>query len=213
MTKLHMKSNAIAHAMLMAIVCLFGYGRLSAQTQTQTQEEILRPGDQIQLRISGVPPKDQAEISGLYTVDGEGKIRLTHIKSDIQAKGLRPSVLAKTIETHYTTAQIFTSPRITINVDGGTTSLRFVSVSGEVNGTGDVPYRPDLTLLAAISARGGFTDYADMRSVKLIRGSNTTKHDMKAISSNPSLDVKLRPGDKIIVSQRSALPKFFKGNN
>ena len=102
MTKLHMKSNAIAHAMLMAIVCLFGYGRLSAQTQTQTQEEILRPGDQIQLRISGVPPKDQAEISGLYTVDGEGKIRLTHIKSDIQAKGLRPSVLAKTIETHYT---------------------------------------------------------------------------------------------------------------
>ncbi|MDA0811275.1 MAG: polysaccharide biosynthesis/export family protein [Verrucomicrobia bacterium] len=207
-----MKSNAIASAMLVAVVCVFGYGTLSAQTeaQTQTQEEILRPGDQIQLRISGVPPKDQLEITGLYTVDGEGKIRLTHIKSEIQAKGLRPSMLAKTVEAAYVSAQIFTSPRITINVDGGTTSLRFVSVSGEVNGTGDVPYRPDLTLLAAISARGGFTDYADVRAVKLMRGSNTTKHNMKAISSNPALDVKLRPGDKIIVSQRSALPRIFK---
>lgn len=192
---------------LIALVALFSLGgRLSAQ---QT-EEILRPGDQINLKISGVPAKDMTEISGLYTVAGDGKIRLTHIKSDIQAQGLRPSVLAKTIENAYRSAQIFTSPRITINVDGGTTSLRFVSVSGEVKGTGDVPYRPDLTLLSAVSSRGGFTDYADVRNVKLIRGSKTTNHDMRAISKNPALDVKLRPGDKILVAQRSALPSIFR---
>lgn len=183
----------------------FGQGAIHAQQA----EENLRPGDQINLRISGVPQKDIVEISGLYTVDGDGVLRLTHIKGDIKAAGLRPSVLAKNIEAAYREAEIYTSPRISINVDGGTTGLRFVSVAGEVKGTGDVPYRPDLTLLSAISARGGFTDYADIKSVRLIRGNKTTKHDMRAISKNPSLDPKLRPGDKIIVTQRSALPDFL----
>ena len=93
-------------------------------------------------------------------------------------------------------------------MDGGTTSQRFVSVAGEVKGTGDVPYRADLTLLAAVSARGGFTDYADTKRVKLIRGNKTTTHNLNAIGKDPRLDVKLRPGDKIIVSQRSAIPFF-----
>ena len=194
-------------SLLAALVASLGLGL--DHLNAQTAEQNLRTGDQINLKISGVPQKDIVEISGLYTVAGDGKIRLGFLTQDIQAAGLRPSVLAKNIEAAYRAAQIYTSPRITINVDGGTTSLRFVSVAGEVKGTGDVPYRPDLTLLAAISARGGFTDYADVRSVRLIRGTRTTKHDMKAISRKPSLDVKLQPGDKIIVSQRSALPRIF----
>ena len=201
-----MNLSAIRKTVVAAIASLLVLGSLSAQVQ----EEVLRSGDQINLKISGVPQKDIVEISGLYTVAGDGSIRLTHIQSEIKAAGRRPSDLAKVIETAYRSAQIFTSPRININVDGGTTALRFVSVAGEVKGTGDVPYRPDLTLLAAVSARGGFTDYADVKNVKLIRGSKTTSHDMKAISRNPSLDVKLRPGDKIIVTQRSALPSFFR---
>ena len=165
------------------------------------QEELLRPGDQINLKIAGVPAPDIASVSGLYTVSGTGKIRLPHLEIDIQAAGLPPSRLAMAIESAYQTAEIYTKPTIIINVDG-IAAARFVSISSEVKQPGDVPFRPDLTLLSAISGRGGFTDFADTRHVKLIRGNQTTVHDMRKISENPERDVKLRPGDRIIVPQR-----------
>ena len=177
----------------------------AATLLAQGAEEILRPGDQINLKIASVPANDIASVSGLYTVSGEGKVRVPYIKEEIQAAGLRPSLLAKRIEAAYKTAEIYTAPRIIINVDGGTTPGRFISVSGEVKTPGDVPYRSDLTLLSAISARAGFTDFASKKSVKLIRNGKTTTHNMTAISKNPKLDVPLRPGDKIIVTPRRAL--------
>jgi protein involved in polysaccharide export with SLBB domain len=64
-----------------------------------------------------------------------------------------------------------------------------------------VEYTQDLTVLGAISAAGGFTEYADQRKVRLIRQGRAQLVDVKAVRRNPSLDIQLLPGDQIEVPQ------------
>ena len=74
-------------------------------------------------------------------------------------------------------------------------------MSGDVRAPRRVEFTTDLTVLGAISAAGGFTDYADQRKVRLMRGGNVQIIDIKAVRSNPGLDIRLLPGDHIEVPQ------------
>ncbi|MDA0810897.1 MAG: SLBB domain-containing protein [Verrucomicrobia bacterium] len=172
---------------------------LGAMAWSAFADEVeLRAGDIIQLRLLGVPDSDWDSVSGNYTIAGEGTLRLPYLKEEIVAVGLRPSVLAKDIEKLYEGARIYTAPTVVIALDSSVPT-RFVTVAGEVRTPGDVPYRHDLTLLAAVSARGGFTDFAKVKKVQLIRKDKVTSHDLKRIMTTPALDLRLRPGDRIIV--------------
>ncbi|MCB1099243.1 MAG: SLBB domain-containing protein [Verrucomicrobiae bacterium] len=107
-------------------------------------------------------------------------------------------MLAKKIEKLYTDSGIYTQPTVVIALDSSVPT-RFVTVAGEVQTPGDVAYRHDLTLLTAVSARGGFTDFAKVKKVQLIRGTEVTTHDLKQISITPESDIRLKPGDRIVV--------------
>lgn len=173
---------------------------------SSAQETILGSGDMINVKIAGVPANDIAQVSGTYTVSGAGTIRVPYLKKEIQAAGLTPSRLSKTIEAAYKAAEIYTAPAVNINLDTAVSGVvKVISVSGEVRQPGDVPFRAGITMLQAISNRGGFTDFAKYTKVRLIRGSSSTEHNLKNISSNPKLDVVLKPGDRIIVPQAGAL--------
>ena len=128
----------------------------ATQGTAEPQEEVLRPGDQIPLNIGEDPPDEKATIVGLFTVSKEGTLRLPRLKEELQVVGLRPSVLMDNILKAYRDQHVFKNPKagphVTIAVKMTGQAQRFVTVSGEVMGAGDVPFRPDLTLLAAISA-------------------------------------------------------------
>jgi protein involved in polysaccharide export with SLBB domain len=156
-----------------------------------------RTGDTIELRIGGVPAEETQLITGSYTVDGEGFVNLPHI-GKVRAAGLSQASLQRAIESAYRGKEIYTNPTITVTVP---TTLRFVNVSGDVRQPRRVEYTSDLTVLGAISAAGGFTDYADQRKVRLMRGGQVQMVDIKAVRSNPSLDIILLPGDQIEVPQ------------
>lgn len=158
---------------------------------------VFRTGDTMELRIGGVPAEEISVITGSYTVDGEGYINLPHI-GKIRAVGLMQGALQQAIETAYKSNEIYTNPTITVTV---ATTLRFVNVSGDVRAPRRVEYTTDLTVLGAISAAGGFTDYADQRKVRLMRNGNVQIVDIKAVRSNPALDIRLLPGDQIEVPQ------------
>src|SRR5262249_52717180 len=64
-----------------------------------------------------------------------------------------------------------------------------------------VPFTEDMTLLTAINAAGGFNDFADQKRVRLLRGTQVTVFDVRKFRKDPSLDVKLQPGDKVEVPQ------------
>ena len=156
-----------------------------------------RSGDTLELRIGGVPAEETQLVTGAYTIDGEGYINLPHV-GKVRAAGLGQAELQRAVEAAYRGGEIYTNPTITITVP---TTLRFVNVSGDVRQPRRVEYTSDLTVLGAISAAGGFTDYADQRKVRVMRGGRVQIIDIKAVRANPSLDIRLLPGDQIEVPQ------------
>ena len=161
------------------------------------QDVSFRAGDSLELRIGGVPAEETQLITGTYTVDGEGFVNLPHI-GKVSAAGLTQAALQRSIEAAYKSGEIYTNPTITITVP---TVARFVNVSGDVRQPRRVEYTQDLTVLGAISAAGGFTEYADQRKVRLIRQGRAQLVDVKAVRRNPALDIQLLPGDQIEVPQ------------
>jgi polysaccharide biosynthesis/export protein VpsN len=170
---------------------------LLAGAQAFAADVAFRVGDTMELRIGGVPSEETQLITGSYTVDGEGFINVPHI-GKVRAAGLSQSQLQRDVEAAYRGGEIYTNPTITITVPN---IARFVNVSGDVRQPRRVEYTTDLTVLGAISAAGGFTDYADQRKVRLLRGKDFRIIDVKAVRNNPSLDIALLPGDQIEVPQ------------
>src|SRR3989440_7328234 len=170
---------------------------LVAFAPTAFANSTLRVGDPVELRISGVPIEEQTQVNNTYTVDANGMVNMPYINK-VRAEGLTPAQLASAIENGYKAARIFTNPTITIMMQP---QARFVNVGGAVHAPTRVPFTEDMTLLTAISAAGGFNDFADQRHVRLLRGNDATVYDVRRFRKDPSQDVRLRPGDKIEVPQ------------
>jgi polysaccharide export outer membrane protein len=164
---------------------------------TALGQATLRIGDPLDLKVAGVPAEEQAQMNNIYTVDANGAINLPYI-GKVSAQGLTPSQLARSIEQTYREKKIYTNPNITILMQP---TSRFVNVGGSVRTPTRVPFTEDMTLLTAINAAGGFNDFADQRHVRLLRGSHVTVYDVRKFRKDPSLDVKLQPGDKVEVPQ------------
>jgi len=174
-------------------VCLLSF-LLSANALA---DATLRPGDTMDLKIGGVPSTESSSVSGQYTIDGEGNVNLPYI-GRVKIAGLAPGAAQTEIESVYKTRKIYTNPNIVITMQP---QSRFVNVGGEVKAPQRVPFTPDLTVLSAINAAGGFSPFADERRIRLLRGGQVTIIDVKKIRRNPSRDVQLEPGDRVEVPQ------------
>jgi protein involved in polysaccharide export with SLBB domain len=144
-----------------------------------------------------VPVEEQQQLNNTYTVDANGWISIPYINK-VKAEGLTPAQLARSIEDTYRANKIYTNPNITILMQP---TSRFVNVGGAVRAPNRVPFTEDMTLLAAINAAGGFNDFADQKRVRLLRGKEAKMYDVRQFRRDPSLDVKLRPGDRVEVPQ------------
>ena len=74
-------------------------------------------------------------------------------------------------------------------------------LGGAVRNPMRVPFTEDMTLLASINAAGGFNDFADQKHVRLLRGNSAKVFDVRQSRRDPSLDVRLQPGDRVEVPQ------------
>lgn len=164
------------------------------------QDLVLRKSDIILVSISGVPVEEQEQINKSYPINSQGQVRLPYI-NPISAAGIGADTLAQRIEWAYKKQQIFSRPRVTVTTPEEETPQRRISVAGEVNKPGIQPYQNNLTILEAIAQAGNPTPYANMKKVKLIRGGTTTQMDLRNISKYPERDIRLEPGDKIIISE------------
>jgi polysaccharide export outer membrane protein len=155
----------------------------------------LRIGDSMEIRLGGVPAEEINQVTGTYVVDTEGFVNMPHI-GRVKAVGLTQEQLQSEIEKTYRGKEIYTNPTITVSVPMQT---RFVNVGGEVKLPQRVPYTGDLTVLSAISAAGGFTEYASQGRVRLLRGDKVINVDIRKVRKHPDLDIALEPGDTIEV--------------
>jgi polysaccharide export outer membrane protein len=155
----------------------------------------LRTGDLVEIRLGGVPPDETIQVNGIYTVDSVGNVNMPQIGS-IRALGLTQQALQAAIEAKYRSAGVYTTPTISVSVP---LEARFVNVGGEVRMPQRIPYTTDLTVLSAVNAAGGFTEYAAQTRMRLVRGGEAMKVDMKKIRRDPGSDIVLEPGDTIEV--------------
>lgn len=166
----------------------------AANLETIDISDLLRGGDTLIIRLTGVPTADQ----GIFEVkiDESGKVSMPYIGS-VPAANFTTVQLKKAIEDAYIQQEIFTNPNVTVDLK----EQRFVDVTGEVRMPQRVPYTKDLTALGAVAACGGFTDFANRRKVKLTQSGVTREFNAKEIQVDPSRDIRLLPNDKIHVDR------------
>lgn len=180
--------------MRLAFVLCAGFCAFGASAFAQAT---LRVGDPVEIKISGVPAEEQAQVNNSYTVDATGSVNLPYINK-VRAEGLTPAQFSSAVEGTYRSGKIFSNPTITIVMQP---TARFVNIGGAVRTPSRVPFTEDMTLLTAINAAGGFNDFADQKRVRLLRGNEVKLYDVRQFRRDPSMDVKLQPGDRVEVPQ------------
>ena len=173
------------------------YTLLAVTTGLQAQELRLKTGDQIGIRISGIPPEEVSQISQMYRINGEGMINLLYI-NDVRAAGTTPSELERTIAQIYKSKEIYTHPNVSISIDTNGTE-RIVYVSGAVAKPGGVAYRQGLTVAKAISSAGGGTPFAKMSKVELRRGGKLLGVLNLTRANATGGETKVEPDDEIVI--------------
>ena len=183
-----------AASILIALVVLFTALPLHAQ------QSRLKPSDPINIALM-VPAEDATNVSSLYTVSERGTVRMPYLNQEIMAAGLSTTELARRIEAAYRAAEIYTNPTINVVInDPSKMAPHIVIVGGEVKGGGaQIPLRDGMRLYAAIMSAGGFTEFADPRKVKIIRGTRATVYDMRKLDPNGSNNPILMDGDQVHV--------------
>ena len=158
--------------------------------------DVLRNGDQIEMRLSGPPEEFTREFNLILTVN-EDSVNIPLI-GRIPAAGLSSTQLAQSIEKRLKDGKFFTSANVNINANvAGNTPQRTIIIGGAVRAPGRQQWTPDLTLTAAITA-AGLSEWAT-DGIKLTRGGRALRFSRKAIKKDPGLDPKIQPNDVIEV--------------
>jgi polysaccharide export outer membrane protein len=95
------------------------------------------------------------------------------------------------------------NPQVTVSVS--TINSRRVYVTGEVTKPGAFPMLPNMTILQALTSAGGFTQFAKIKSIYVLRveGGKQTKlpFNYKAVveGKKPEENIELQPGDTVVV--------------
>jgi protein involved in polysaccharide export with SLBB domain len=155
--------------------------------------DIIRIGDKITIQLSGVP-------DGGYFVEKQipptGEITLPLLSQSFQCIGKTTAQLAQEITAAYLGQKIYTNPVVTVLEEE-----RFITIGGEVRSPSNVVYRPDLTLIGAINSCGGFTEFANRKSIRVIRGKEVFYVNAIRAVDVPGADPPVYPGDQIYVSR------------
>lgn len=142
----------------------------------------------------------EPEISRTVPVRRDGKISLP-LLNDVQAAGLTPTQLGSAIVERLRATIVH--PQVTVIV-AQMSSLR-VYILGQVNRGGAYPLVPDMTVMQALSIAGGFTPYANVKKIHVIRTESGTDKmfpvNYKEVSSGRKTEqnIRLKPGDTIVV--------------
>jgi polysaccharide biosynthesis/export protein len=142
----------------------------------------------------------EPDISRTIPVRPDGKISLP-LLNDVQAAGLTSMQLAGVIREGLT--KYITSPQVTVTVTE--INSRRVYCTGEVLKPGALSLLPNMTALQAISSCGGFTQFAKVKGIYILRveGGKQIQHPFNykdvVKGKKPEDNILLQPGDVIVV--------------
>ncbi len=157
-------------------------GAAAAQASLGEAEYKIGPQDVLQIDVWKEP-----EITRTIPVRPDGKISLP-LLSDVQAAGLTSLELAANIRDAL--KKFLTNPQVTVTVSA--INSRRIYLTGEVGRPGPTPLTPNMTVLQGLSSGGGFTQFAKIKNIYILR-----QEEDKHAGKKP--DVSLKAGDVIVV--------------
>ncbi len=169
----------------------------AAVVQSAAEDPAYKIGPQDILKID-VWREDQ--LTRTVPVRPDGKVTLP-LLNDVQAAGLTAMQLASTITEGL--KKYINNPQVTVSVME--INSRRVYVTGEVAKAGAYALLPHMTVLQALSSSGGFTQFARVKNIYVLRTENGKQVKLpfnykQAISGkNPEQNIELQPGDVIVV--------------
>jgi polysaccharide export outer membrane protein len=139
-----------------------GVSSNSTTPATKDGEYRIGPQDVLQIDVWKEP-----EITRTIPVRPDGKISLP-LLNDVQAAGLTAMQLAGVLREGLT--KFLMNPQVTVTVT--MINSRRVFLTGEVSRTGALPLLPNMTVLQALSSAGGFTPFARIKDIYILRVEN-----------------------------------------
>jgi len=158
----------------------------------------LGPGDMVAIRVYGQPDYalPQAKVSPVG--------RIYHpLIGEVEVAGFTVKQLEKSLTEEF--SEYVRDPKVTVSLEEAQSAK--IGVLGEIKTPGIVIMTRPMTILEAISYRGGFTDTAKRNSVVVLRRLadgrlQTLKVDTKRImdgKADPEENIMMRAGDTIVV--------------
>ena len=142
----------------------------------------------------------ETELTRSVPVRPDGRISLPLV-NDVQAAGLTPTQLADQLATKL--KQFVTDPQVTVIVTQ--INSQRVYILGEAARPGAYPLLPGMTVLQALSSAGGFTIFAELKKIYVLRkqGGKQEKFPFNykevIAGKNPGQNIELKAGDQIVV--------------
>ncbi|WP_419807273.1 XrtA/PEP-CTERM system exopolysaccharide export protein [Sphingomonas sp.] len=173
-----------------------------AGTEQPGEEYVIGPLDQLNIFVWRNP-----ELSAKVQVRPDGRIT-TPLVADMPAVGKTPAVLAADMKKAL--GEYVRDPIVQVMVENfsGTFSQQ-VRIVGATEKPASIPFRANMTLLDAMIAVGGLSQYAAGNKAKLVRYDRDTgqQHEYRIDVArllkrgDSSANVRLAPGDVIIIPQ------------
>jgi polysaccharide biosynthesis/export protein len=170
-----------------------------AQAQALGNDYIIGPGDTLEVFVWRNP-----ELSVTVPVRPDGKIS-TPLVENMVAVGKTSPQLARDMEG--VLSEYVRSPKVNIIVTTAASAFSLVKVVGQVTHPAALPYREGMTVLDAVLAVGGLTQFASGNRARIVRiehGQETIIHVKIADlvnSGDVRENVPLKPGDVLVVPQ------------
>jgi polysaccharide export outer membrane protein len=142
--------------------------------------------------------ESEVSVSEPVRLDGRISIPLIH---DIQAAGLTPMALAAEISDKLN--KYISDPQVTVIVTA--INSKRVYLMGQIARPGAYPLLPDQTVLQALAIGGGFSQWANLSKIYILRnqGGRQTKlpfnYRQVIKGDKPEENLVLQPGDTIVV--------------
>ena len=156
---------------------------------------VIGPEDVLDVNVWKEP-----DMTRVVPVRPDGKITLPLI-NDVQAAGSTPQQLATAVTEKL--RKFLTEPQVTVIVTA--INSQRVYVVGEVIHAGAFSLIPGMTVLQVLANAGGFTTFADVKKIhvmRLVNGKHTEipfNYREVLKGDNPEQNIKLEPGDTVVV--------------
>jgi polysaccharide export outer membrane protein len=190
---------AKSHSKFVCLIVLLGLivsaGPAVAQAPAQDSSYKIGPNDILNIFVW-----KEVDLTRDVTVMPDGKITFPLI-GEMTAQGLTASELKKAITDKL--QNYVTAPEVTVIVRESRSQM--IYAIGKVMRPGPYPLAPGMTVMQALSAAGGFAEWADPKNILIVRregGKETQlRFNYKEYTSGEKLEqnILLKPGDTLVV--------------